>query len=422
MGTEPEIRDTTAAERERRRFEQLHRAGLELAGINEPLQLAKAYQAVLAIVAAEQHCHAVIRRYDPASSELILAARVGESDQPRFERLPLTGLQSVVARERRTVVILDADRSPDSALEVHDSAPHYRSLIVTPITFEGSYYGNLILSHEEVNYFRNHADVMLIEGLALQLGVTVHRAEEVEALRNAERRAAEAEALSWVGQQAYEIAHRLGNALGLVPSLVRKVRKILAQSGKLEPAVEIYLNEILQGVDTVMKLSRDLNERLAREYDTAMLSVVTVSSLVTRAIESARAVLDNVEVDVQQIVQPSPLVKVAPEQILAALVNIVANAIEAMPNGGKLVFGAISEGPSVQLWVQDSGGGIDPAKLPNLFNLFYSTKPGSAGFGLWSAQRLVMANGGSIRVESELGSGTKVILSLPRATTEVDNG
>jgi hypothetical protein len=232
METEPISPSAAVATRQGRRFEQLHRAGLELAAISEASQLGMAYAAVLAIVAAENNCHAVLRRYDPEARELVLVGDSGPRDHARIDRIPLAGLHAEVARERQSAVA-GFGPSHDSIQDLQDAAPNDRSMVVTPILFEANYYGNLAVSHWEINYFRDF-DIKLIEGMALQLGITIHRTEEIEAHRAAERRAAESEALSLVGHQTYEIAHRLGNALGLVPRRVRKIKDSLARTGEID--------------------------------------------------------------------------------------------------------------------------------------------------------------------------------------------
>ena len=111
------------------------------------------------------------------------------------------------------------------------------------------------------------------------------------------------------------------------------------------------------------------------------------------------------------------LVHVIPNSVADILHNLVANAIQAMPQGGLITLHAHNVGRSVALEVIDTGIGIPPQKLSRIFDLFFSTK-GSSGFGLWSARRNALKNHGDLKVESKLGQGTTFRLLLPRTNEE----
>ena len=81
---------------------------------------------------------------------------------------------------------------------------------------------------------------------------------------------------------------------------------------------------------------------------------------------------------------------------------------------GVITLRAHNAGRNVEIQVVDNGAGISPDHQSRIFDLFYSTK-GSFGFGLWSARRYVLANGGDLTVSSEPGHGTTFTLTLPRA-------
>jgi len=102
-------------------------------------------------------------------------------------------------------------------------------------------------------------------------------------------------------------------------------------------------------------------------------------------------------------------------QLRHALENIVRNAIEATPAGGAVKLSAWRERATTVLAVKDSGGGIAPADLPRVFDLYYTTKPDGSGIGLAVAHQVVAAHGGTIAVDSEVGRGTTMIIRLPDA-------
>lgn len=106
------------------------------------------------------------------------------------------------------------------------------------------------------------------------------------------------------------------------------------------------------------------------------------------------------------------------ELLKHVLLNLVLNAVQAMPEGGTLRLRAERglsrlKGEVVRLTVEDSGHGIPPEHLPHIFKPFFSTKPRGTGLGLTVVHRVVEAHGGLIEVESEPGKGTRFIISLP---------
>jgi signal transduction histidine kinase len=96
-----------------------------------------------------------------------------------------------------------------------------------------------------------------------------------------------------------------------------------------------------------------------------------------------------------------------------ALLNLILNAEQAMPEGGQVVLQTRADGDWVCLDVIDTGTGIDPAVLPKLYRPFHTTKPGGTGLGLPTTKKIVRAHGGDIEVQSEPGRGTKFTIRLP---------
>jgi signal transduction histidine kinase len=98
-----------------------------------------------------------------------------------------------------------------------------------------------------------------------------------------------------------------------------------------------------------------------------------------------------------------------------ALVNLVQNAIQAMPEGGAVTLRADPrpEG-QIELSVRDQGTGIPPEDLDKVFRLYYTTKPDGNGIGLPLVYRAVQMHGGTVHVESAVGRGTTVIIDLPQ--------
>jgi signal transduction histidine kinase len=100
------------------------------------------------------------------------------------------------------------------------------------------------------------------------------------------------------------------------------------------------------------------------------------------------------------------------------LVNLVQNAIDAMPQGGTLTLRGGQEETQAHLELQDSGNGIPEDQLPRLFMPFHTTKPEGTGLGLYRVQEVLTAHGGAITVTSTPGRGTTCTVTLPLMAAE----
>lgn len=119
-------------------------------------------------------------------------------------------------------------------------------------------------------------------------------------------------------------------------------------------------------------------------------------------------------VEVLRYLDPDlPMILLHGETLQAALVNLVKNALEAMPNGGQLVVRTRASRTGVALDMIDSGQGMDENTLFRMFEAFYSTKTNGTGLGLPTAKKIVEAHGGRIDVQSAVGLGTKFTLEFP---------
>ncbi|MGA8671151.1 MAG: ATP-binding protein [Terracidiphilus sp.] len=109
-------------------------------------------------------------------------------------------------------------------------------------------------------------------------------------------------------------------------------------------------------------------------------------------------------------------IMVDPELLHRALSNLVLNAMDAMPNGGKLTISARPQGVNIEIRVADTGEGLTQEECERLFTPYYTTKVHGTGLGLAMVQSVVADHGGTIAVESHAGSGATFIITLPKAT------
>jgi signal transduction histidine kinase len=118
-----------------------------------------------------------------------------------------------------------------------------------------------------------------------------------------------------------------------------------------------------------------------------------------------------------------PLVEADPVQIRQVFVNLIRNALDAMQGGGTLILSTRRENDRVWIEVSDTGMGIAPENLERIFDLRFTTKREGYGIGLYTVRAIVERHGGSIKVNSTVGSGTTFAIQWPTAQQpEVHSG
>ena len=118
---------------------------------------------------------------------------------------------------------------------------------------------------------------------------------------------------------------------------------------------------------------------------------------------------------VREVAPGLPPVHADREQVLQLLLNLVGNALDALPAGGRIVVSARREGARVAISVADSGAGIPPEDLARVFEPYFTTKAGGTGLGLAIAQRIAEEHGGELTAESAPKRGATFTLRLPIA-------
>ncbi len=120
------------------------------------------------------------------------------------------------------------------------------------------------------------------------------------------------------------------------------------------------------------------------------------------------------KVDIKRFfVSDLPSIKMESQTLQAALVNLVKNALESMPDGGQLVARTRLTRFGVALDLIDTGCGMESETLLKMFDIFYTRKDGGTGLGLPTAKKIIEAHGGRINVQSEVGQGTKFTIEFP---------
>jgi len=349
---------------------------------------------------------------DPQKQELRLEVCLGASRKYQLQApLPVaeTGLGYVVRRCRPFALAkLEA-----SALDLHTDrllAEGATSLAAVPLADQQGGVGVLCVATRMPRRFSD-AEIRLLSGLAGLAAAALGRARLNQRLDQTEEELRNRERLSSLGMLAAEVAHEVRNPLAVVRMLWHSAVRGLAASGDQARDLELIetkLGQMNAILDRILNLARSADPEM-RELDAG--EVVEEVMLLMRsklAMAKVRPVLTLPRGGSAGIRGDRPLLE-------QALLNVVLNAVEAMPQGGELKISLQTQGPQVILTVQDQGAGMEKEVADRLFEPFLSRRPGGTGLGLALVRRTVEVHGGSVKVQSKPGRGTQVILRLPRA-------
>lgn len=245
-------------------------------------------------------------------------------------------------------------------------------------------------------------------GMATIFYIQNRHLTEIKAL---EAEMARGERLATVGNLAAAVAHEIRNPLSAVSMGLQRLR------AEFEPAEREEYRRIVDLVQgEVRRLNAIVEEFLSLARPIQLrpepLQVAMLLDEIRRLVEP-QAGRAGIVVE-QTIPAGLPDLRADRDRIKQVLLNLVLNAIEAMPSGGRLTLGAAASGPALTLTVTDTGSGIPPELLPRVFEPYVTTKTKGLGLGLAIARRIIEAHGGRIEAESGAGQGTRFRVTLPR--------
>ena len=221
-----------------------------------------------------------------------------------------------------------------------------------------------------------------------------------------EKEVARRERLAALGTLAAGVAHEIRNPLSSIKGFATYF------GAKFEPGTQDReLAEVMVG--EVERLNRVVTELLDLTRPSELrLAPVVVPELVRHALKLVEGDCRSRGIVVRERLAELTAVLDA-DRMLQALLNLLLNAIQAMPGGGTLTVSAHSAKDRLELRVADTGSGIPAQDLDKIFDPYFTTKNQGTGIGLATVRTLVEAHGGGVRVVSEPGQGTQVVLDLP---------
>jgi PAS domain S-box-containing protein len=237
---------------------------------------------------------------------------------------------------------------------------------------------------------------------------------DVTEQRRWEEQLARSEKLSALGQLAMGMAHDFTNLLQAILGHTQLIAHEPSPE-RLRRGLSTIEQAVRDGVETVGRI-----RRFARRDVDRRLEHVDLRDVVRQTIEIVRprwsqSDLAGTPIVVRQQLGPVPGIQARAAELREALINLVLNAVDAMPQGGSLTLETRRDGDWVLLTVADSGTGIPPDVRRRIFEPFFTTKDSGTGLGLSIVSGIISSYGGTIDVDSEPGVGTTFMIRLPAA-------
>jgi len=238
--------------------------------------------------------------------------------------------------------------------------------------------------------------------------------EDITVRTQTEKRLQQAEHFALLGRLAAGLSHELRNPLGAVLLHVELLQEELRDVAPASAEITQVFTEIQTNLARVDALLQDYLSLV--RAGAVSLAPADLRLFVTQFAQEMTPALAAHGITLQ-LAGLAPLGQVALHQptFRRVLLNLVHNAIDAMPQGGTLTLQGRRQGVTVQLDVRDTGSGIPPEHYAQIFEPLYTTKPGGTGLGLYIVQEVMTAHRGTVAVQSVVGQGTTFTLTLPVA-------
>jgi signal transduction histidine kinase len=368
---------------------------------------------------------AMILLHDGANQELVVAALDGNltlnSNQSpksyilsRGDRMPeMAGVAGWVLRQRQPVLVADLSKEIDFEI-VSDTS--LRSFMAVPMIYQNRVIGVFEVNNSTQRAFTKQ-DLPLISMLADFATMAVintqlfdSELEQHRLLEESQNRLIQSEKMNAMGRLISILAHEINNPLQSLRSGISLLREQPLSEQKKQSYLEMIYRE-------VERLNRTVNQVLGFYRSPGLEpSPVSLNQMLTETLNLIEKQLEQNKITVCCDFDPHlPQITGLPDQLRQVFLNLILNAVEAMPGGGQLTLKTDQDDAAgvVRAAVQDNGVGIAPADLEKIFEPFYTTRPDGSGLGLSISYNLIEKHQGSLIVSSMPQAGTTFTVTLP---------
>jgi len=252
----------------------------------------------------------------------------------------------------------------------------------------------------------------LIDTVAREIALIIERKQTEHDKERLQEQLRHADRLATIGQLSAGVAHELNEPIGSILGFAQLVQKYPELSEQVRQDIEKIMKASLHAREVVKKLMLFARQMPPQKTQVNLNQIIKESLyfLESRCAKEGIKVIRSLSPDLPHVTADSA-------QMTQVFVNIAVNAIQAMPNGGKLTIKTDSSEKFVSLIVEDTGVGMEESIIKQIFLPFFTTKDvgQGTGLGLPVVHGIVTSHGGSVNVTSEVGRGTRFEIQLPKA-------
>lgn len=215
--------------------------------------------------------------------------------------------------------------------------------------------------------------------------------------------------LQEIGEMTSFVAHEIRNSLGGIKGFAALLSRDLAG----EPQLQQMADYILEGTENLNRLmTQVLNYSRPFEPHFETTDLASLLQEIHTLVQVDKTIRQNADI---QLFRPAGelIATVDAELLRRAIINLIVNAVQAMPKGGCVKINLMKENNFAVIKIADDGEGIPPENLKKLFTPFFTTKPQGTGFGLAEVHKVIEEHHGQIDVQSKLQQGTTFTLKIP---------
>jgi two-component system NtrC family sensor kinase len=322
-----------------------------------------------------------------------------------------------VVESGHSKLVNDVERDAHFSAEVDEEAGFTsREILCVPLRVRDRVLGAIQVINKLGGKFTEQ-DLDLLQAMAASVAVAVDNAnlyrelaDFADELERSQAQLIQAEKMAAIGRLAASVAHEINNPLQAIHnSLHLSLHERLGEDKRLQ-----YLTMAQAEVQRLIEIV----QRMLDFYRPSRGGVVPthVNSVLENVLALAQKRLQHGDIQVHTDLNTDlPLIPMVSDQISQVVLNIVINAVDAMPSGGDLWLetGMSRDGEWVLVSFRDTGPGMSADQMANLFEPFYTTKSDGTGLGLAISYGIIERHGGEIEVQSPSGEGAKFVVKLP---------
>jgi signal transduction histidine kinase len=250
----------------------------------------------------------------------------------------------------------------------------------------------------------------ILETFASYAAIVIKNARLLAELKQVQEQRLAAERWATLGKAVANLAHRINNTTALVPVSVQDLKELLSQLPISKEERE-QIDSDLRRIERNTQFTLELADVLLKPFKSGPTERLHVNVLLEKAI-TLSPLPDTIKLE-KSCSSSLPHITTSP-LLVDVFVELISNATKAMPHGGRLeIASRLVPGDRVEIWFTDTGLGIPAEHQERVFDLFFTTREESLGFGLWWIKTFILQQGGTIKLKSEIGRGTTFTICLP---------